>query len=418
KILPVEPLQQAVAVVGGAGALGNEVLKNLALLGVGHVVVCDFDRVEIHNLTRAILFRQGDAGALKAEVAAVRMREINPGVNAIPFADNIAELGGGFFRRAGLIFSTFDAFFPRYAVNEACLRYGKTWVDAGMSALEHTRGGVTVYDGADRASFCYACGTSPEMVSRRLAAMRANVGCTAYENVTGEMGGVPTTPMMASVIGGVQTAAGLDIFFHRRGYTPACEWPFGSWDLDISNLTHRRVRRQRMPDCYHHQVVESVTTKVVEIPEWDSQRTTYREVLDRAQEEFGTKRIAVDLPEDFYTVGTCSKCKEPWDLFRLKSTYMTRGKHMRCPVCGEGEFAIDGAGMYAEIDYDWEYLDRPMAKAGARPLDVLKVVKYDESGAPDATRYWEVSGDAKRLGLPESARATSVGVVPSIGAES
>src|SRR5438045_7432570 len=54
----------------GAGALGNEVIKNLALLGVGEVVVVDMDRIESSNLSRSVLFREGDEGKAKAECAA------------------------------------------------------------------------------------------------------------------------------------------------------------------------------------------------------------------------------------------------------------------------------------------------------------------------------------------------------------
>lgn len=417
-ILPMEPLQRALAIVGGVGALGNEVIKNLALLGVGNILVCDYDRIEIHNLTRAILFRQQDVGSIKAEVAAARIREINPEVNAISFPENIAELGGGFFRRADLIFSTFDAYFPRYSVNEFCLTFGKVWVDAGMSALEHTRGGVTVYDCTDPNNFCYACGTSPETVSKRLSAMRAGVGCTDYENIADKMGGVPTTPMMASVVGGVQVAAALDVFYHYRGYSDLCAWPFGSWDLDIKNLGSRRVRRQRIPDCYHHDVLKNIEAKVIEMPEWDSKKTTYRDILDRARDEFGTERVAIHLPEDFYAVGFCKDCGKRWDLFRLKSTYETRVKNQECPACGKkGEFAIDGYEQIGEIDYDWKYLDEPLAEVGARPLDVLVIVKYDEQGEIEVTRHWEISGDAKRYGLPLSTKQASVGLEPSYDAE-
>ena len=54
-------VEQATVMVVGCGALGNEVLKNLALFGVGHIVVVDFDQVEPHNLTRSVLFRMEDA---------------------------------------------------------------------------------------------------------------------------------------------------------------------------------------------------------------------------------------------------------------------------------------------------------------------------------------------------------------------
>jgi adenylyltransferase/sulfurtransferase len=65
-------LSQARVLVIGAGALGNEIVKNLALLGIGHVFVADRDRVENSNLSRSILFREQDCGRPKAEVVAQR----------------------------------------------------------------------------------------------------------------------------------------------------------------------------------------------------------------------------------------------------------------------------------------------------------------------------------------------------------
>src|SRR3954471_13616406 len=75
-----EKLASAKVLVVGAGALGNEVLKNLALLGVGTTYVIDLDTVEPSNLSRSVLFRAEDGGRGKAEVAARRACEINPDV--------------------------------------------------------------------------------------------------------------------------------------------------------------------------------------------------------------------------------------------------------------------------------------------------------------------------------------------------
>ena len=78
-----ENVKKAKVMVVGAGALGNEVLKNLALFGVGNIVIVDFDTIEYSNLTRSILFRESDAdkGLYKAEVAAKRIKEINKNIN-------------------------------------------------------------------------------------------------------------------------------------------------------------------------------------------------------------------------------------------------------------------------------------------------------------------------------------------------
>lgn len=65
--------------VAGAGALGNEVLKNLVLAGFGNIVVADPDIVEESNLSRCVLFRNGDIGKNKAEVAASRAKDLYSG---------------------------------------------------------------------------------------------------------------------------------------------------------------------------------------------------------------------------------------------------------------------------------------------------------------------------------------------------
>src|SRR6186997_2722198 len=83
-----EKLRAAKVMVVGAGAIGNEVLKNLALLGIGHVWVVDCDEIEDSNLTRSILFRQTDCGRSKAIAAAGAMRNINPDVNITPIHGN------------------------------------------------------------------------------------------------------------------------------------------------------------------------------------------------------------------------------------------------------------------------------------------------------------------------------------------
>ena len=63
-----QKVSTAHVMVVGCGALGNEVLKNLVLLGVEHIVIVDFDVVEMGNLSRSVLFSKADAEARRLKV--------------------------------------------------------------------------------------------------------------------------------------------------------------------------------------------------------------------------------------------------------------------------------------------------------------------------------------------------------------
>src|SRR5262249_22270382 len=141
-----ERLAGARVVVIGAGALGNEILKDLALLGVGRAFVADRGRAGDPNLSRSILFRGRDCGRPKAEVAAERAAEIYPAIRVRPFTGNVVyDLGLGIFRWADVILGGLDNREARVAINLAAARAGKVWIDG---AIERLDGVARVFDPA------------------------------------------------------------------------------------------------------------------------------------------------------------------------------------------------------------------------------------------------------------------------------
>src|SRR5215470_16794432 len=97
-------LAAAHVLVIGAGALGNEIIKNLALLGAGRVLVADRDNIELSNLSRSVLFRETDCGRGKAAVATERARELFPAMLLHSFSGNIVyDVGLGVYRWADVI---------------------------------------------------------------------------------------------------------------------------------------------------------------------------------------------------------------------------------------------------------------------------------------------------------------------------
>ena len=85
-------MQNAKVLVIGAGALGNEVIKNLALMGVGYIFIVDFDKIEAANLSRSVLFREQDNNRSKAEVVAtMTTQDAFAGVNSCWWSAFIQE---------------------------------------------------------------------------------------------------------------------------------------------------------------------------------------------------------------------------------------------------------------------------------------------------------------------------------------
>jgi len=131
-----EKVEDAKVLVVGAGALGNEVIKNLVLMGVGYIFIMDFDTIEAANLSRSPLFRESDTGREKAEVAAARAKEINPDVHIQYFhGDVTSQIGLGVIRRMDVIIGCLDNREARLALNRFAYWMNKPWVDGAIQEL-------------------------------------------------------------------------------------------------------------------------------------------------------------------------------------------------------------------------------------------------------------------------------------------
>lgn len=196
--------------MAGAGALGNEVVKDLALFGVGHIFVVDFDRIEVSNLTRSVLFREADAfeHRYKAEVVARRAMEINPQIKVTPIVGNLfSDVGLALYRSVDVVIGCLDSRLARYQLNRMALRAGKTWIDG---SIENLTGVVKVY--APGVS-CYECGLSREEFN----IIMLRTGCADVVRSQTSQGRVATTPVSASIVGAVQAQEAMKII-HRDCY--------------------------------------------------------------------------------------------------------------------------------------------------------------------------------------------------------
>lgn len=190
--------------VVGCGALGNEVLKNLVLLGVGHIVAIDFDKVEIGNLSRSVLFSKSDADAhrMKVDVIAERLKAMNPAVEVKTICGDVAyDVGLGLIQRMDVVIGCVDSRWARYCINRLCMRAGIPWVDGAIEELEGT---ARVFVPGQN---CYACNLGPE----GLKDLARRMSCSGIIRRHEEVGSVPTTSIMASIIGAVQVQEALKL---------------------------------------------------------------------------------------------------------------------------------------------------------------------------------------------------------------
>jgi molybdopterin/thiamine biosynthesis adenylyltransferase len=249
----IERVKSAKVMVVGAGALGNEVLKNLALFGVGNIVIVDFDTIEYSNLTRSILFRESDAdkGLYKAEVAANRLKEINPSVNVKYIIGRLAnDVGLAIYRQMDVIIGCLDGNLARLQLNRMCMRAGKPWIDGGIFDLSGTA--KVFIPGRN----CYEC----ELSESAKKTIYDTFPCGGYARRNEKEGRVATTPVIASIIGAIQVQEAMKLIHQEELDKGAFESLCGSWfSYDGLFLNAKKYKSEVFDDfCAAHEFWETV----------------------------------------------------------------------------------------------------------------------------------------------------------------
>lgn len=150
-----EKLLSASVLVVGVGGLGSPVAMYLAAAGVGHLILADFDRVDLSNLQRQIVHTTSRIGQTKVESAELALRDLNPDIKITCIAEQLDATGlAEQVARVNVVVDCCDNFTTRFAVNAACVRYKTPLVSGAAIRME---GQVAVFDPRSSASPCYRC---------------------------------------------------------------------------------------------------------------------------------------------------------------------------------------------------------------------------------------------------------------------
>ena len=369
--------------VVGCGALGNEVLKNLVLMGVTHIVVVDFDIVEMGNLTRSVLFSKSDAERkrLKVEVVAERLQQMNDAVEVTAICGDIAyDVGLGLIRQMNVVIGCVDSRWARFCINRLCMRAGIPWVDGGIDGLEGT---VRVFAPGKN---CYACNLGPE----GLKDLARRMPCSGIIRRQEQTGSAPTTSVIASIIGAIEVQEALKIIItgvrrqesgdrsqesgdRRQGDGEMTSLCGKMLYYDGEHTTVRIADYQAYDDeCPEHELWAPVRQTAV------CDATPVGEALRCWTQELNAREVTLCLSNDCFVDYVSRRDNDE------RVTMMVPGRSVADKVAGEK--SLDGQPLsalyqheYRHIDTGFPYPSLTLAQLGIPQHDIVQVTADGEN---------------------------------------
>jgi molybdopterin/thiamine biosynthesis adenylyltransferase len=359
-------IRETKVLVIGAGALGNEILKNLGLLGFRDIVVMDLDRIEESNLSRTVLFRTENVGEFKANAAARSVEALNGESNVRALVGNVMhDCGLGLFSWSDVILAGLDNREARLWINRCAWKMNRPWIDG---AIEGINGVARVFVAGSAP--CYECTlgeTDWKLLEKR---MSCNL-LTRESNVEGK---VPTTPTISSIIAGIQVQEAVKLI---HGMPTLAGHGFVFEGLNHSSY---RVEYTANANCMSHYTIE----QIVECPERSSQ-LTLADLLERGKQDFGTKEVTIEFSRDVVHKLVCPNCRAEEVRFApVGSISFAQGK---CPKDGQMCTVETIHGYSGSESY------------GARSLDQLGLPLFDVFTARSAEREigYLIAGDREAI---------------------
>jgi molybdopterin/thiamine biosynthesis adenylyltransferase len=361
-----EKIRAARVLVIGAGALGNEILKNLALLGFLHVVVVDLDQIELSNLSRAILFRLTDVGRSKADTVARAYQELLPEATVQPLTANVMQdCGLGLFTWADVILAGLDNREARLWINRAAWKTSRPWIDGAIEGI----------NGVARAFLpgkapCYECTlgeTDWAILDRRMS-------CNLLLHEATSEGRVPTTPTISSIIGGIQVQEAVKLLHGMQ--------TLASKGYVFEGLHHTSyvVDYTENPECLSHYVLD----KIVEIHQ-ASNALTLEQLLQQAASDLNCDEVVLEFSRNIIHKLVCPKCGVEEECFvPVGAIRYDRG---RCPSDGHMRLVQTLSGYRGEPEL------------GQRRLDQLGLPRFDifTARSHHAEISYCIAGDAEAV---------------------
>lgn len=216
-------LRDAKACVVGLGGLGCPIATQLAAMGVGHLRLVDRDVVELSNLQRQHLYGVRFLGYPKVEVAARRLRDLNPHIEVepLPLSLNVNN-AEDILRGMDVVVDGLDRMGPRYAINRACVKLRIPYVFG--AAISTFGNASTIVPGETPCLECFQGNIDDETMPT----------CAV----------VGVHPSVLSVVAGVEVAEAIKILL---GEPPRLAGTL--FHCDVKYMTFEEIHVSRVEEC-------------------------------------------------------------------------------------------------------------------------------------------------------------------------
>ncbi|TFG23846.1 MAG: ThiF family adenylyltransferase [Promethearchaeota archaeon] len=221
-------ISNAKVMVVGAGATGNELVKNLVLTGIGKIILIDYDTINLSNLNRCVLFdiKSAKKQDYKVDVVKKACKNLSPETEIIALKEDLNDVDNKIYQEANVICSCVDNIEARLQANNYAYYYEKPFIDSGIDDFYGTV--QAVYSKVKDAA-CLQCG----ITGMDLDLMWKKYSCTGQEieTVNGEtIGKMATIITTTAIIGGIQAHQVIKFILGLEDFTK-----FGKWNSDIGN---------------------------------------------------------------------------------------------------------------------------------------------------------------------------------------
>lgn len=377
-------LNQGKVLVVGAGATGNEVLKNLALVGCGYVLICDLDDISTSNLSRTVLFTADDVGKRKAETAARRFEAMNIAHGCADSFDGDVcyALGEGILSQFDVVIGCTDNIQTRLFINHTCQMLGIPYVDTGINMFD-----FALFTSGKKECSCYACTMSERDERREMDRVRNS--CDVTRRRAFQMGYAPTIVFSAASVGAFAAAEAIKILHHRRVGESGMLMPnYGHMLLHVA--ADNRTMNINIPvrtNCSHHYRYSDIG-EVIQSPiscDWKL-NDTLKWVKDHYGDGYCLSLLkdCVCADRAFITTASCKHCGTELSVYRAQ--HELEDEDLLCGSCREAHrLAEFPSNAQKKVYFDETAEERvqkmKLSELGVPPGHILQFDSHDE-GCP------------------------------------